>query len=200
MPHGKHAGTRSIAMLSVLASPELIEHVETPHLPAERSQARHAHLGCLQTLGGSAHDPRATCETSAFERGAPPVRDPHGPVRTGVPIALSLRPCSHLIARHLLPRLRNTGYPLRCSGGALKPLQVASTPPQPRAPEVPEVKVCSVAPPNHTKGRDHPTTCPIGEILPFPGVVLIALVLMGEAKCACPAYFLLFFAGALRYK
>jgi hypothetical protein len=37
-------------MLSVLATPELIEHVETPHLPAERSQARHAHLGCLQTL------------------------------------------------------------------------------------------------------------------------------------------------------
>ncbi len=50
MPHGKHPGTKSIAMPSVLATPERIEHIETPHLPAERPQARHAPPGCLQTL------------------------------------------------------------------------------------------------------------------------------------------------------
>ena len=50
MPYGKHPGTRSIAMPSVLATPELIEPVETPLLPAERPQAHHTHLGCLRTL------------------------------------------------------------------------------------------------------------------------------------------------------
>ena len=37
-------------MPSVLATPERIEHIETPHLPAERPQARHAPPGCLRTL------------------------------------------------------------------------------------------------------------------------------------------------------
>ena len=37
-------------MPSVLDTPERIESVETPHLPAARSQARHAPLACLWTL------------------------------------------------------------------------------------------------------------------------------------------------------
>ena len=37
-------------MPSVLATPEHIEHVETPHLPTEQPQVRHAHHGCLRTL------------------------------------------------------------------------------------------------------------------------------------------------------
>ena len=50
MLHGKHPETRSIAMPSVLATPELIEPVETLHLPTEQPQVRHAHPGCLRIL------------------------------------------------------------------------------------------------------------------------------------------------------
>ena len=51
-------------MPSVLATPERIEHIETPHLPAERPQARHAHLRGLWTLAHwvarhMIHSPRA---------------------------------------------------------------------------------------------------------------------------------------------
>jgi hypothetical protein len=106
MPHGKHPGTRRIAMLSVLTTPARIAPVETSHLLPERPQARHASPGCLRTLAyGMArhmiHPPRARQVPSGVVRH--PFETPMDRLAREY-LSLSLRPRSHLIARHLSPR------------------------------------------------------------------------------------------------
>jgi hypothetical protein len=50
MPYGKHPGTRSIAMPSVLDIHELDEHIDIYPIPAERPQAHEAASGFWHTL------------------------------------------------------------------------------------------------------------------------------------------------------